>query len=104
VQEQCDKISTTSLPILPKKGRTEELVVSTISGKPFEDSKGSPKIELPHKYTEFIDVFDKEKANILHEHRRYDCPIDHQPGQEPQWGPIYSLSPTELEVLQRYID
>jgi hypothetical protein len=48
--------------------------ISTISAKPFKHPKGSPKIEFPHKYKEFIDVFDKEKVNILPEHHRYDCP------------------------------
>jgi hypothetical protein len=75
-----------------------------VSTKPFKDPKGSQKIELPHKYKAFIDVFDKDKANILPEHRLYDCPIDLQPGKEPPWGPIYNLSPTELEVLRKYID
>ena len=49
-------------------------------------------------------MFDKVKANRLPEHRPYDCPIDLQPGKEPPWGPIYNLSPTELEVLREYID
>ena len=61
-------------------------------------------VQLPKKYTEFSDVFDKVKANRLPEHRPYDCPIDLQPGKEPPWGPIYNLSPMELEVLREYID
>ena len=40
-------------------------------------------IQLPEKYKEFSDVFDKVKANTLPEHRPYDCPIDLQPGKEP---------------------
>ena len=35
---------------------------------------------------------------------RTTCPIDLQPGKEPQWGAIYNLSPTELEVLRECID
>ena len=49
-------------------------------------------------------MFDKVKANRLPEHRLYDCTIDLPPGKEPPWEPIYNLSPTELEVLQEYID
>ena len=45
------------------------------------------------------DVF-KVKANTLPEHRPYDCPIDLKPGKEPPWGPIYNLSPVELETLR----
>ena len=44
------------------------------------------------------------KANTLPEHRPYDCPIDLQPGKEPPWGPIYNLSPIELETLREYIN
>ena len=61
-------------------------------------------VQLLKKYIEFSDVFDKVKANRLPEHRPYDCPIDLQPGKEPSWGPIYNLSPTELEVLRECID
>jgi hypothetical protein len=49
--------------------------ISTVSTQPFKDPKGNPKIELPHKYEAFIDVFDKDKANILPEHRLYDVPL-----------------------------
>ena len=57
------------------------------------------EVELPIKYREFSDVFDKVKANKLPEHRLYDCPIDVQPGKEPPSGPTYNLSPTELKAL-----
>ena len=59
---------------------------------------------LPTKYQEFQDVFNKDKASRLPEHRPYDCPIDLQPGKDPLWGPIYSLSHVELKVLRDYID
>ena len=59
---------------------------------------------LPTKYQEFQDVFNKDKASRLPEHRPYDCPIDLQPGKDPPWGPIYNLSPVELKVLRDYID
>ena len=61
-------------------------------------------VQLPKKYIELSDVFNKVKANILLGNRPYDCLIDLQPGKEPPWGPIYKLSPTELEVLRKYID
>ena len=52
-------------------------------------------VQLPNKYVELSNVFDKVKANKLPTYRPYDCPIDLQPGKEPPWGPIYNLSPTE---------
>ena len=61
-------------------------------------------VQLPKKYHHYADVFDKVQANTLPHHRPYDCPIDLQPGKEPPWGPIYNLSPTELEVLRTYIE
>ena len=73
------------------------------SVKPSKDFEGSAESKLPHKYKEFAGVFDKVKVGTLPEHRPYDCPIDLQPGKEPPWGPIYNLSPIELEVLRDYI-
>ena len=104
VKAKYCKISTISLQQLRKEGRKEEMFLFAISAKPFKGSEVSSEIKLPHKYKEFADVFDKVKAGILPEHRPYDCPIDLQPGKEPPWGPIYNLSPTELEVLREYID
>ena len=49
-------------------------------------------------------MFGKVKASRLPKHCPYDCPIDLQPGLDPPWGPIYNLSPTELEVLWEYIN
>ena len=66
--------------------------------------QGNSDIQIPKKYEEYADVFDKVKASVLPKHRSYDCPIDLQPGQEPPWGLIYNLSPTELEVLRAYIE
>ncbi len=75
-----------------------------ISVNPYGVSKDKVDIPLPKKYQEYADVFDKVKASTLPVHRQYDCPIDLQPGKEPPWGPIYNLSPRELEVLRTYID
>ena len=69
---------------------------------PDEDKELSPI--LPTKYAEFKDLFDKEKADILPEHRPYDCPIDLEGDQKPPFGPIYSLSQPELLALKDYIE
>ena len=97
-------ISTISLQQLRKDGVKEEMFLFAISVNPFSISKDKVDIPLPKKYQEYADVFDKVKASTLPVHRRYDCPIDLQPGKEPPWGPIYNLSPSELEVLRTYID
>ena len=71
---------------------------------PLSATQENSNIQIPKKYEEYVDVFDKVKASVLPKHHPYDCPLDLQPGQEPPWGPIYNLSPTELEVLRAYIE
>ena len=80
------------------------MFVFTVFVKPSNTAKEESTIQLPKKYHHYADVFDKVKASTLPHHRPYDCPIDLQPRKEPPWGPIYSLSPTELEVLRAYIE
>ena len=70
---------------------------------PSNNSTKEPIVQLPEKFHTSADVFDKVKAGTLPHHRLYDCPINLQPGAEPPWGPIYNLSPTELEVLRAYV-
>ena len=59
---------------------------------------------IPEQYKEFEDVFQKKSADMLPEHRPYDCAIDLQEGAQPPFGPIYNLSQTELAELRKYID
>jgi hypothetical protein len=59
---------------------------------------------LPEKYKDFQDVFDKQQADILPEHRQYDCPIDLKPGTQPPFGPLYGLSEPELKALKEYLE
>jgi hypothetical protein len=40
-------------------------------------------IKLPEKYKDFANVFEKNKADQLLEHRPYDCPIDLEEGHSP---------------------
>jgi hypothetical protein len=71
---------------------------------PPSTSQGKSELQVPLKYQEYADAFDKVKASVLLKHRPYNCPIDLQPGKEPPWGAIYNLSPTELHVLRTYIE
>ena len=59
---------------------------------------------IPEQYREFQDVFEKKNADILPEHRPYDCSIDLQDGAQPSFGPIYNLSQNELSALREYLD
>ena len=98
------EISIISLHQLREEGRKEEMFLFTISVKPSNTIKVESTLQLPKKYHHYADVFDKVQANTLPHHKPYDCPINLQPGKEPPWGPIYNLSPTELEVLRTYIE
>jgi hypothetical protein len=53
-------------------------------------------INLPKKYKDFVDVFEKINADQLPAHSPYDCPIDLKEGHSPPFGPIYGLSEPEL--------
>ena len=59
---------------------------------------------VPSQYHDFADVFSKSKADSLPEHRPYDLKINLEDGAQPPLGPIYSLSPLELEVLHKFLD
>ncbi|KAH7432751.1 hypothetical protein KP509_07G038000 [Ceratopteris richardii] len=71
---------------------------------PAQESKKDDLVYLPNQYKGFEDVFEKKNADILPEHRPYDCPIDLQEGAQPPFGPIYRLSPEELTELRKNID
>ena len=59
---------------------------------------------LSDQYKEYQDVFKKKNADMLPQHRSYDCGIDLQEGTQPPFGPIYSLSQNELALLREYLD
>jgi len=43
--------------------------------------QSEPKpVKLPEKYKDFVDVFEKNKADQLPKHHPYDCPIDLKEG------------------------
>lgn len=68
------------------------------------DSSNKKSPALPESYKKYADVFDKKSADMLPEHRPYDCSIDLEPNAKTPFGPIYSLSREELEALREYID
>ena len=59
---------------------------------------------LPEQYKSYQDVFKKKNANILPQHRPYDCAIDIEDGAQVPFGPIYNLFQYELATLKEYID
>lgn len=59
---------------------------------------------IPQHYHQYLDVFSKEGADTLPQHRLFDHTIPLQPGTQPPYGPIYSLSEPELKALREYLD
>ena len=48
-------------------------------------------------------MFDGQYSDKLPPHHSFDHSIDMVEGKEPPWGPIYTLSEKELEVLRTYL-
>ena len=62
-------------------------------------------MKVPAKYLDFADVFSPDLASELLEHTKINNhAIELVDGQQPPYGPIYSLGPVELETLKAYIE
>jgi len=59
---------------------------------------------VPSEYHEFTDVFSKTKAKALAPHHLYDLKINLEKGVQPLVGPIYSISASEQEALEKFIE
>ena len=59
---------------------------------------------FPEEYHEFMDVFDKAKANTLAQHRPYVLKINLEGDSIPLLGQIYSMSQAELKILREFLD
>lgn len=64
----------------------------------------SPRKFLPPQYHEFLDVFDRKKANSLPPHRPWDHSIELKPGTQPPVARPYSMNQHELKALREYLD
>ena len=51
------------------------------------------------EYHDFTDIFSKTRASILAPHQPYDLKIELEDGTSPPFGPMYSLSQSELKSL-----
>ena len=62
------------------------------------------KVTILAKYSDFLDVFLEEFANIFPEQTRVnEHAIELKKGKQPPYGPIYSLRPVEFKTLKTYI-
>ena len=60
--------------------------------------------EIPACLQRYLDVFSSANAKKLAPHRNIDLAIELHPGKEPPYGPIYPLSPRELEALREFLE
>ena len=61
--------------------------------------------KVPAKYSDFADIFSPDLAFKLPKHTGINNhTIELVEGQQPLYGPIYSLGPVELETLKAYIE
>ena len=61
--------------------------------------------KVPAEYSDFADVFSPDLASKLSEHTGINNhAIKRIDGQQPPYGPIYSLGPVELATLKAYIE
>jgi hypothetical protein len=66
--------------------------------------EGDLKDLVPAEYHEFLPLFSEAVANQLPPHRPYNHKIPLKEGFTPPFGPLYSLSRTELEELKRWLE
>ena len=59
---------------------------------------------VPLDYHDFTNIFSKTHACTLAPHQPYDLKIELEEGSSPPFGPIYSLSQSELKSLREFLD
>jgi hypothetical protein len=65
--------------------------------------KASKGPAIPREFADYANVFSEEEAAILPPLKGLQHAIELD-GSEPPYGPIYSLSETELAVLWKYLE
>jgi hypothetical protein len=62
------------------------------------------EVRIPHKLSEYADIFDNRNAEILLQYKSLNYAIPIVEGKEPPYGPLYTLSSRELQLLREYIE
>ena len=72
--------------------------------KAIEEGRLKIEVLVPVEYHDFLPLFSDIAARELPPHRPYDHTIPLKEGFSPPFGPIYSLSRTELEALKAWLE
>lgn len=83
---------------------SEELTIHLLSVRLVDEKTPVDAPTIPPEYADLAEVFSKANADKLPEHRSFDIAIELEEGAKPPYGPLYSLSPTEMSALKEYID
>ena len=59
---------------------------------------------VPSEYHKFVDIFSKNKAEVLASHHSYDLKIKLEEDAQSLVGPIYSLSASKQEAFKEFIE
>uniref|UniRef100_A0A3P9K7H2 ribonuclease H n=1 Tax=Oryzias latipes TaxID=8090 RepID=A0A3P9K7H2_ORYLA len=85
-------------------GKRHTMVSKPISVHSASGSETPDLSKVPYCYHHLEEVFSKSKALSLPPHRPYDCAIDLIPGSTIPKGHLYSISASERQALNDYID
>ena len=83
---------------------TSELTGKATLLMPISELLNKVKANVPEDYHDYVDIFNKARADTLAPHRPYDLKINLEEGTSPPIGPIYSLLASELTALWEFID
>ena len=75
-----------------------------LSDKSAPDDAPVNMMGVPLDYHDFTNIFSKTHTYTPAPHRPYDLKIKLEEGTSPPFGPIYSLSQSELRSLQEFLD
>ena len=96
-------INTTAFTHLSKMDDTQVYQLF-LSDKSTPDDAPVNMTGVPLDYHNFTDIFSKTHACMPALHRPYDLKIELEEGTSPPFGPIYSLSQSELKSLWEFLD
>ncbi|EIE91154.1 hypothetical protein RO3G_15865 [Rhizopus delemar RA 99-880] len=85
---------------LNKSTSDPQLVINTCAAT---DLAPCLTVNVPTKYSEYLDVFSEANASSLPDHGPADHQIPLSDGSHPPFGPIYPLSQDELKALSEYL-
>ena len=85
------------------KWTAETTLVKMVLGG-FQDKSTVDFVRLLKKYSNFADMFDKDKADRLSEHFQHNLTIEIEERKQPPFKSVYDKSLTKLGVFCDYVN